>query len=122
MTESSPEVAALRDAARRLSDAVTLHITAIGDDAHGKWVAARLTDGSTDGTLYDTRIDAIQHQTNPEYLCYVFIPPGGMGVHEAEVFLKFNRALFDAGMRMPHPEREYVIPQSLEHHPGGQPR
>lgn len=106
----------LADAAKRLSDAVTLHMTATNNAAAGSWVAARLEDGGTDGNLYDTRGQAIQH--NPDYHCYVVIPPGGMGVHEASVFLRFNRVLFKNGMRMPDPEREVIMPQSMEDMPG----
>jgi hypothetical protein len=84
-------------------------------EAAGKWVAARLSNGGTDGVLYDTRQDAIRHQLHENLCAYVLVLHGGMGPHEAEVFLKWNRALYDAGYRMPDPEREAVMPQTAEH-------
>lgn len=115
----NPELQALRDAGKRLSERVTLHIIGAGQDAYGQWVAARLTDGgAADEVLYPTRRDAIRH--NPDAHCYVLIPPGGMQIFEAMIYLQFNRALYENGMRMPDPEREYVIPQSVEDAmPGG---
>lgn len=84
------------DAAKRLSDAVNLHITVAisqGDiaGAYGKWVAAKLEDGSSDGALYDTKQQAVDHQSNPKICCYVKIPPDGMSVQDAWTFLKVNR-------------------------------
>ena len=94
------------DAARRLSDAVSLHMTVSKTDAVGRWVASRLSDGWTDGSLYDTKRDAMRHTTVPELYCFVKIPFEGMNYQEAEIFLNYNRQLYDNGYRMPDPESE----------------
>jgi hypothetical protein len=107
----------LDDAAKRLSDAVTLHMLATNNSAAGSWIAARLSDGGTNGDVYETREQAIRH--NPDYHCYLLIPPDGMGIQAASIFLRFNRVLFKNGMRMPEPDREFVMPQNVEDIPGG---
>ena len=95
---------AYSDAARHASDAVQLQLAVNGHHAIGKWVAIRLADGKSDGTLYDTKADAVRHQLH-EFICaYVCIPPGGMPVPEAEVYLRAMRQLYDAGYRMADPD------------------
>lgn len=101
------------DAARRLSDAVSLHLTVSGFAAAGKYIAARLSDGATDGVLYDTKADAVRHQLHETQCAYVCVPPDGMGYREAEIYLAFNRKLYDAGFRMPDPDHEVHMPQTM---------
>jgi len=84
------------DAAKRLSDDITLHTIA---GSAGKWAAITLADGSSDRTAYPSRSEAIRHQTSPEYCTFVLIPPGGMTVREADVLLDFWRQAYDAGFR-----------------------
>jgi hypothetical protein len=88
------------DAAKRCADAITMHALA---GSAGKWAAIRLADGSSDNTAYDTRSDAILHQSSPEYSTYVLIPPDGMEVREADVLLSFWRQVYDAGFRAVDP-------------------
>ncbi len=88
------------DAARRLSDEITLH--AIAGSA-GKWAAVKLQDGSSDHTAYGSRSDAVIHQAGPEYCTFVLIPPSGMTVKEADVLLDFWRKVYDAGFRAVDP-------------------
>lgn len=97
------------DAARHCSDAVNLHIAAQGLEAAGKWVAIRMEDGKSDGNLYDTKQDAIRHQLHEQQCCYLVIPPTGMNPKQAENFLKFNRALYDNGMRIIDPDSDSSI-------------
>lgn len=87
----------LPDYARRCSDEVNLHAT-LGN--YGRFVAVRLSDGGTDGVLYDTREDAIKHQLHPEYCFYLLVPPGGMTPLEAQVCIEFKRQAFEAGWNM----------------------
>lgn len=100
-----PDLTAFRktwsDAAKRCSDSINL-AAFMGD--FGKWVAIRLSDGGSDGVVYDTRQDAIRHQFHEQFCCYVMVPPGGMQPAEAEDFMQFNRELYDAGFRMTDPE------------------
>lgn len=92
------------DAARRMADAVSLHIVA--DPANAmKWIAVRLADGTADPVVYDTRCDAVSHHWwDEKYWAFVQLHPGGMQYREAEVFLAYHRALYDAGFRLPDPD------------------
>jgi hypothetical protein len=103
------------DAARRCSDAVNLHVLAIGADATKKWVAIRLADGSSYGTLYDSNRDAVRHQPNEQMCAYVRVTPGGMNVCSAESFMRSSRLFYDAGFRLADPDASHggmqVIPR-----------
>jgi hypothetical protein len=111
--------ATLEDAAKRLSDAITLHMVATNNQAAGSWVAAKLEDGSTDGNLYDTREDAVRH--NPDFYCYIIIPPSGMGINEARSFLKTCRAIHYSGVfRLSDPGSDPILPLMRQDLPGGQ--
>lgn len=102
------------DAARRLSDAVTLHLTASGANAAGQWIAARLSDGGTDGVLYPDKATAVRHQLHETQCAYVQIPITGMPYQEAEIYLAFNRKLYENGYRMPDPSHHIHMPQTLK--------
>lgn len=103
------------DAARHASDAVNLHLSALGFEAVGKWVAIRLMDGRSDGTLYDRKAEAIRHQLFEKLCAYVRIPPGGMNPCQAESYLASHRKMYDAGFRLVDPDAAHggrdVIPR-----------
>lgn len=88
-----------RDAVQRLCDAVNVHIDAIGNEAFGKYVAVRLEDGrGVDGSLYDTRADAVRHTIDKSAWCfYVKVNPGGIQPREAWVVLGYARQAKKAG-------------------------
>jgi hypothetical protein len=88
-------------ACHKCSDIITL---AAQTGNTGQWVAIRMNDGGWDGTLYETRRDAVKHQFYEQFCCYVKVPPGGMTAKEADAFLSYHRALYDAGFRLPDPE------------------
>jgi hypothetical protein len=91
------------DAAKRLADAYNLHRIADINNI-GRWLAVRLADGSNDGTLYDSKRDAVRHQLD-EFLCaYLPISPKTMSYKEAEAYLSFTRKAYDSGFRMPDPD------------------
>jgi hypothetical protein len=96
----------LKDAAKRCSDSIRLHIAC---GMAGKWVAIRLSDGGSDGVVYDTRGDAIRHQLHETLCAYVKIPLDDMPTEEAAIFLAFNRRVYDAGYRMTDPEQPDLI-------------
>lgn len=100
------------DAAKRFSDAVNLHISAQGDAAIGRWVAVKLSDGSSDGNLYDSRPDAVRHQINDPWCFYAHVQPGGLGVKEAWIVLSYARQAKKAGVIFA--EEEAIVPQRLE--------
>jgi hypothetical protein len=78
-------------------------LAAIGG-AVGCWIAVRLSDGGSDGSLYDTRADAVRHQLHETLCAYVKVPPGGMQPNEADIFLNYHRDLYDKGFRLPDPD------------------
>jgi hypothetical protein len=84
----------LEDAAKRLSDTVSLHMMAAIDrlDPVNRWCAFKLEDGSSDGALYDSKDDAIRHQKgDTKQYCYLKITPDGITVKDAKRFLRINR-------------------------------
>jgi hypothetical protein len=90
------ETQANKDAAQRISDAVSLHITAASDvwDIVNKWTVFRLTDGSSpDGnTLYDSKDDAVRTMRgHAKDYCYLKITPDGIRLKDAWHFLRINR-------------------------------
>lgn len=99
-----PVIGAHSDAARHASDAVNLHISAIGFDAVGKWVAVALSDGKSDGTLYDSKRDAVRHQADEQLCAYVRIAPNGMSPCSAESFLATHRKMYRSGFRLADPD------------------
>lgn len=99
------------DAARRCSDVINTHVAVHKFGAFGKWAAIRLSDGGSDGVMYDTKADAVRHQLHETQCAYVRIPLDGMSAREAEIYLEFNRKLYDAGMRMSDPETLH-LPQT----------
>lgn len=87
---------AYSDAARRIADAVTLHLTADPEGAAGRWLAFRLEDGTPDPTLYDARSDLIRAKgLFARYWGALKILPMGMSYQEAESYLKTSRAIAD---------------------------
>lgn len=102
------------DAARRASDHIAAILTFNGISACGKFVAIRLSDGGSDGVLYDTKPDAVRHQLHENMCAYVCILPTGMPVGEAKSFLRTNRRLYDAGMRLSDPDHVIQTPMRRE--------
>jgi hypothetical protein len=94
------------DAAKRASDIVNSYIAFVPwEELRTKVIAIRLSDGGYDGNLYDSKREAVRHQSD-EFLCaYVFFRNlmGGASPREMEIFLKWNRDAYDAGFRLPDP-------------------
>lgn len=102
------------DDAKRLSDAAMLHWTAVEWFSVGKFIAFSLNDGSTDSTLYPSRIAAVNHQVN-EYNCgYIHLHPGGMSVCEAAIVLKAARQLSKSFPASKDSSRQVILPITRE--------
>lgn len=99
------------DAAKRAADQINLHVSAVGHESFRKYVAIRLSDGGSDGVLYDTRKDAITHQLHEQQCAYFRIPPFGQMAkpHEMESYLTTMRSLYDAGRRLQDPDEPEII-------------
>jgi hypothetical protein len=105
------------DDARRAAEQVNLHLLADRERAVHSWVAIRLSDGGSDGVLYDEREDAIKHQLHEQQCMYIKIPPDGIFTPKiAARFLTIHRQLYDAGMRLIDPDkpRELILPRNIE--------
>jgi hypothetical protein len=102
------------DRARRCSGIVTLAMITHGSDAVGRWMAIRLSDGGSDEVLYDTKKAAIDHQLHEQQCAYVSLQPDGMSARAAELFLRFNEGLYDAGYRLADPDTTLHTPVRTE--------
>lgn len=99
------------DAAKRIADEYALHQIAgeLGGNV-GRWFAVAIADGTSDHTLYDSRLDAITHQHHNEYYyCYIQIVPSQMSVCDAELYLSGVRKTYEARKAM----------MDRNHHAGG---
>lgn len=102
------------DAAKRLSNYVNnVCVFQPLDVVLNSWIAVRLSDGSTDGVLYESRRDAVRHQPYEKQCAYLSLraAPGGMEVQAAYALLKLHRDAYD------HPE--YNISFIDPEHPTG---
>jgi hypothetical protein len=105
-------------AAMNLSNAVS---EAALNDGYGMWIAARLSDGKSDGNIYPTKGIAMQfaikelrllHETQAVYLKVPL--DGSMPPSEAERYLAIHRKLYDGGLRLTDPDKEVIIPMNKE--------
>lgn len=88
------------DDGRRLADA---HNAALAGGGRGRWIAARLSDGGTDGVIYDVRADAVRHQIHETQCAYIRVHPSRMEPAEGTAILRVHREAYDAGYRMVDP-------------------
>ena len=100
--QGTTEAFGFSDDAKRLADAINLHIHAQGSDAFFKIIAFRLEDGSSDGNLYDDRDDAIRHtKAKPGIWAFAQIHPTGSTPREASSALRWARFTYhDLGARI----------------------
>lgn len=87
------------DVARRAADQVNVHVLAQGTAVHGRYVAIRLSDGGSDGNLYDTRVEAIRHQMRPDSCAYSRIAVGGTTPKQMWIFIVYMRQVYENGGR-----------------------
>lgn len=99
------------DRARRCSDIVTQALTDLGPQLWGKWIAIRLSDGGSDGNIYDAKSTAQRFQLHPKQCAYVCVPPEGMSPRQAETYLRFIEGLYDAGADLADPDTHIPMPQ-----------
>lgn len=95
------ELANISDAAKRLHDTFALHKIGEGIGSYGRWFAVRLTDGTSDNTLYGSKSEAVNHQHHDEnFYAFVQVGPWSMSLKEAETVLDVQRRMYDAGLRL----------------------
>lgn len=106
------ELYALREAGKRMADALNLHVVA--GQATGRWLAISLADGRSDGTVYDTRDDAIRHQFHETQCWYEVLKPRSYSADECALTLMYARAAYDAGWRNPAGAPAPILPVRIE--------
>jgi len=108
----------ITDAAKRMSDYINLKIVSQPWEVlKNSWMAFRLADGSSDGVLYDTRTDAINHQLH-ETMCAYFCMRnalGGANARDCQLFLDVHRQVYDAGGHFTEPQSPQLIMSTLGH-------
>lgn len=93
------------DAAKRVSDTYRLHRLADYFANLGRWIAVALSDGTSDGELYDSKSDCVIHQHHNEmYYAYIRISPHDMTPCASEAYLKVHRTMYDKGIRLADPD------------------
>lgn len=106
------------DRARRASDEITNHFLTHGTGCFGRWAAIRLSDGGSDGNLYDQKSDAVRHQLHRNQCAYVCIPPDLMSARQAENYLNFMEGLYSRGYDLADPDQQMQTPMRSEEIPG----
>lgn len=91
------------DAARRASDTINMHLLADREGNNGRWVAIRLSDGGSDGKVYDCKCDAIRFQLHEKQCVYVQIQPVGLDYRDADILIRMHRQYYDRNFKMPDP-------------------
>lgn len=91
-----------------MADILNLHMTfGSMEDLRDKFMAIRLSDGGSDGAIYDSKQDAVKHQVHEQQCYYVSfrgLNPGGINAYECSVVLQFQRDAYKAGMRLIDPD------------------
>lgn len=104
----------LQEVGNRAYEVVMLHLTVNQWwEIKEKYIALRLSDGGSDGVLYDTHRDAVRHQIHEQqcyYLSFRNLGAGGVNKREIAIVMHMARKAYTAGMRFVDPD----------HHNGGQ--
>lgn len=91
-------------------------------DIKSKWVAIRLSDGGSDGQIYDTKRDAVRHQNYEQQCMYVsfgsMLAAGGSNARELAIMINYHRRIYQNGGRLVDPDDVYggkdvIIPASV---------
>jgi hypothetical protein len=105
------------DAGKRAYDIARSYCAYIGyDERVRSWVAFRLEDGGSDGTLYPSKVDAIRHQTYEQqcgYFSYRGSPNGFASAKDAAIWLEYHRQLYSAGGRLVDPDDAHGGPDII---------
>lgn len=111
------ECVIVTDAGRRAFDIVNAFVHFVDwDQRIRSWIALRLADGGYDGTLYESRLDAVRHQSD-EKLCAYFTyrnsPNGFASREDAQLFMDYHRMAYDQGFRLPDPDEKHGGPELI---------
>lgn len=105
------------DAGKRASDLINGMLTFYGwDQLRTKLVAIRLSDGGSDGVVYDNRLDAARFQLHEQqcYYCYFRgLGPAGAKPLEMAIVLEMQRKAYQSGVRFIDPDQPNGGPELL---------
>jgi hypothetical protein len=108
MIPYSQNIAAdLYAAGQRMSDVINETLAHSGWwTIKDKFMAFKLSDGSTDKILYDNKRDAVCHQRDEKLYAYVCFRQLGNGAKpkDCAIIIKFHRDVYKAGYRLPDPD------------------
>jgi hypothetical protein len=102
----------ITDAGKRMADIINgLLAFHNAFEIRNKWMAFNLATGESDGTLYDSRLDAITHQLDERFYCYFAFKSctGGVKALDCQIYLEVQRQAYDSGMRLYEPEAPQLI-------------
>lgn len=95
---------------RRGADVIMTHLIAHEGNV-GRWVALRLSDGGSDGCLYEKLWEAMHYQLHPTQCLYMRVTPGGASAAEISWLIARFRLHYLAGRR---PEEIYAAQLARE--------
>ena len=101
---------------KRMADILALHQMNLSTDEilRGRFVAIRLSDGGSNGHVYENRSDAIQDQHNSlSRHAYIQIPLERLSPETCCVLLWYQRSVYDAGHRE-DPAHALIVPNNIE--------
>lgn len=104
---TDPELYALKEAGKRMADALNAKVVFGGLGTFGRWMTFRLDDGSSNGTLYDSVTDAIARVPSVAAYWFEQVRPSSYSADECALTLRYARAAYDAGWR---PDVQYPTP------------
>ena len=98
----------LLDSANRASDFINNIIAhSEWDDIKNGFVAIRLSDGHCNGTVYESKRDAVRHckdERRYAFVCFRNLGPNGSNPRELVHFLMWNRDAYKNGWRLSDPD------------------
>lgn len=103
------------DAARRMSDQINGRLTFYNPwDIRNKYMAFRLTDGWSNGDVYDTKLDAVKHNDEKLFAFFCFrAAMGGVKPKDCQLFLNMNRHAAEHGGHLADPDQANGGPQPI---------
>ena len=113
-----PECIYVTDAAKRMGDTINGILTFANPfEIRNKWMAFALSDGRSDGVLYDTRAECIAHQLDERFYTYICMKNLMMGAKalDCQIFLEFSRQAYDQGMRLHEPNAPQIFVQNAQY-------
>lgn len=107
----------LRDAGRRAADIINAKYAVYDwSDLQNQYMAIRISDGGSDGVLYETFRDAVRHQINEQqcyYVCFRNLGPAGAVAREMSILLDFARKAYAAGIKFVDPDAQMGGAQAI---------